>query len=450
MAIGRRRSEVLVVGAGAAGLSAARTLSQAGKTVTVIEARPRIGGRIHTLRESGAPLPIELGAEFIHGEAEDTLAVVRAARLVVDRIPDHHLRVRNGKLASVADYWERIERLGETLAARAAKSPGGDRAVADLLDRAKVPLDLREMFVDFIEGYHAADPEKMSGSFLGSGDSEAEDAGNHQFRVVSGYDGVVQWLRSGLDPERVDLRLNTIATKISWKRNEIRLSCKTGVGAELDPFVGGAIIVTLPHGVLKAKSVVFEPPLPAKKRAVERLEAGVVMKIVCQFREAFWQEDRFLRDRMDKGSAADADLTFVHSSDADVPTWWTALPARAPMLTGWAGARRGESLLRDDEQTRVERCLTALSKTLSFPRRRLDELLEAWWTHDWESDPFSRGAYTYPRVGGMAAQRALARPVEGTLFFAGEATDPDQTATVAGAIASGRRAANQLLRRSRD
>jgi monoamine oxidase len=120
------------------------------------------------------------------------------------------------------------------------------------------------------------------------------------------------------------------------------------------------------------------------------------------------------------------------------------------MLTGWAGARRGESLLRDDEQTRVERCLTALSKTLSFPRRRLDELLEAWWTHDWESDPFSRGAYTYPRVGGMAAQRALARPVEGTLFFAGEATDPDQTATVAGAIASGRRAANQLLRRSRD
>jgi len=80
------------------------------------------------------------------------------------------------------------------------------------------------------------------------------------------------------------------------------------------------------------------------------------------------------------------------------------------------------------------------------PRRELDDLLEAWWTHDWRSDPFSRGAYTYPRVGGTAAQRTLGRPVENTLFFAGEATDLEQTATVAGAIASGRRAARELLR----
>jgi monoamine oxidase len=448
MTIERRRRDVVVIGAGAAGLMAARALLHAGSTVTVIEARRRIGGRIHTLRDPAAALPIELGAEFIHGEAEDTLAVVRAARLVVDQIPNHHFRSRNGKLATAGDYWERIERLSRTLAARAAKSREGDRAVADLLRRAKAPPELRRMFIDFVEGYHAADPEKLSGAFLSSGGpSDEDDAGNQQFRIVSGYDAVVEWLRFGLDPDRVQLRLNTVATEVAWRRGEVRVSCRSGAGAELEPFVATAVVVAVPLGVLKAKSLVFEPELPAIDRAVDRLESGVVMKLVCQFRDAFWQDDRFIRHRL--GARKDpADLSFVHAHAEEVPTWWTSLPARAPILTGWAGGRKAESLLQDDESTRVDRSLTALSRILAVPRREVDDLLEAWWTHDWMSDPFSRGAYTYPRVGGLAAQRALGRPVEDTLFFAGEATDVEQTATVAGAIASGRRAADQVLRRA--
>jgi monoamine oxidase len=103
-------------------------------------------------------------------------------------------------------------------------------------------------------------------------------------------------------------------------------------------------------------------------------------------------------------------------------------------------------MLREDRTARVDLSLTALAEALGVPRRRLDELLDGWWSHDWEADPFSRGAYAYPLVGGQSAIEALARPVEGTLFFAGEATDPAQTATVAGAIDSGHRAARQVLR----
>jgi monoamine oxidase len=86
-----------------------------------------------------------------------------------------------------------------------------------------------------------------------------------------------------------------------------------------------------------------------------------------------------------------------------------------------------------------------LARALGYPRQRLEDLLESWRTHDWRRDPYSRGAYSYVGVGGLPAQRALARPCEGTLFFAGETTEPEEMGTVAGAIASGQRVARQLL-----
>jgi monoamine oxidase len=114
------------------------------------------------------------------------------------------------------------------------------------------------------------------------------------------------------------------------------------------------------------------------------------------------------------------------------------------MITGWAGGPQAELLLNEAEQARVEISLDALSKVFATPRRVIDDLLDGWWMHDWRADPFSRGAYVYVGVGGSAAQKALAKPVEDTLFFAGEATDAEQTGTVAGAIASGRRAAREM------
>jgi monoamine oxidase len=138
----------------------------------------------------------------------------------------------------------------------------------------------------------------------------------------------------------------------------------------------------------------------------------------------------------------------VHGHQAAVPTWWTALPSHLSRLTGWAGGPRAEALLDEGEGTQLERSLDALSQTLNVPRRLLDDQLEGWKLHDWRADPWSLGAYSYAAVGGQGAHRALAKPVDGTLFFAGEATSADETGTVSGAIRSGRRAAQLALKSS--
>jgi monoamine oxidase len=122
------------------------------------------------------------------------------------------------------------------------------------------------------------------------------------------------------------------------------------------------------------------------------------------------------------------------------------LPVHSPLLVGWVGGIAAETILSEETVSRLERSLVALSDVLAVPRRTLEEQLDAWTSHDWRADPFARGAYSYIGVGGTGAPRALARPVEGTLFFAGEATNGAQIGTVAGALASGRRAAREILR----
>ncbi|PYQ22508.1 MAG: hypothetical protein DMF81_11965 [Acidobacteria bacterium] len=122
-------------------------------------------------------------------------------------------------------------------------------------------------------------------------------------------------------------------------------------------------------------------------------------------------------------------------------------PWRVPVVTAWAGGPRADALSELDEAGLVDRALDSLARALDVPRPRLEELIESWQFHDWRRDPFSRGAYSYVGVGGLPAQRALARPCAGTLFFAGEATEPEEMGTVAGAIASGQRAARQVQAR---
>jgi monoamine oxidase len=437
---------VLVIGAGAAGLAAARDLSHAGLHVGVIEARDRIGGRIHTVHDPRSPLPIELGAEFVHGEARETLSITQAARLMVIELPEHHFRSRGGRFTPIADFWGVVERMNQELARRTRR--GGDFAVADYLSGAR-PASRRAMLRDFIEGYHAAHPERMSARALAAaagGNGDARDT--KQFRVASGGDALVQWLRDGLDPERTEVRQSTVVEAIAWRPGRVTLHCRGGDGAALEPLRGRAVIVTAPLAVLRAGSVRIEPALPAaKQRALRLLETGHIFKIVLRFRRAFWDEDQFVERRMTgRRNGAGAALNFVHAHAAELPTWWTALPARAPTLTGWVGGPRAEALLAEPPAIRLERAMAALRVALGVPRRMLDELLDAWSSHDWRADPFSLGAYSYVGVGGTAAPRALARPVQDTLFFAGEATEGDQMGTVAGALASGRRAAREVLR----
>jgi monoamine oxidase len=417
--------DVVIIGAGAAGLAAARDLSSAGLRVCVVEARDRIGGRILTQRITDLPLPLELGAEFIHGIAASTFSIVDAAALLTYELPDRHHWSERGELTPIDDFWELIDDL------RARIPAGRDRSFAEFL-RARRSLDARhrELACNFVEGYHAAHADRISALALRSADSETEDPNaNKQYRVAAGYDTVMNWLRVGVHPDRTDLRLGTLVTAIDWRKGAVAI--ETNRSGTLR---AAAAVITIPIGVWKAPAeqpgaIRFTPELDEKRAALAKLEIGHVVKIVFRFRERFWNDD----------------LNFIHTKDRYVPTYWTAAPARAPILTAWAGGHAADALLAEGSDAMIDRALDSMTIAFRMKRRALDAQFVSAYHHDWQSDPFSRGAYSYAGVGGHGAHAQLAKPLQSTLFFAGEATSGDETGTVSGAITSGRRAARELL-----
>src|SRR6266550_2535756 len=446
----RKRVDVLVLGAGAAGLAAARDLSHAGLRVTIIEARPRVGGRVLTLHDPRAPIPLELGAEFIHGETAETLSLAQAAGLAVLELPDTHELASAGRFKPMGDFWAVIDRMNRDLARRVARS-GKDFPVSEYLESASVPASRRGMLRDFLQGFYAAHPDRLSAKSLAvetEGGDEEDEVEGRQFRIANGGDALMKWLRDGLDPDRTEVRLSTVAESVQWKRGSVSVACRGGDRGLLPALTARTALITLPLAVLKAGAVRFDPGLPAKQRAMAGLEMGQVFKIVLRFREGFWEKPEFLKERRAKSvlNVWGKGLSFLHAPGAEVPVWWTSLPVRSPVLVGYVGAVTAEQLLTEEAPSRLERSLVALSDVFAVPRRELEELLDASASHDWRADPFARGAYSYIGVGGNGAPRALARPVEGTLFFAGEATNGAEIGTVAGALSSGRRAARELLR----
>ena len=304
---------------------------------------------------------------------------------------------------------------------------GRDRSFAEFVRAQRgLPPRVKEMALQFVEGFNASHADRISALAMRSADDEQVGPGGYkQFRIANGYDAVVEWLRAGLDPERATLYLGTEVTEVEWKRGDVAV--RTARGEELR---ASSAIITLPAGVLKAPDGVrFTPGLAETRKALARIEVGHVVKIVFRFRERFWD-----------------DFNFVHSDDEWVPTFWSSMPVRAPLLTAWAGGHSADRLLAEGEEARIARALDAISRTFGVPRRRLSSLLDGTHLHDWQADPFSRGAYSYAGVGGSRAHAALAKPVADTLFLAGEATS-GQTGTVAGAIESGRRAARRILGR---
>jgi monoamine oxidase len=413
--------DVAIIGAGAAGLAAARALSGAGKRVCILEARERVGGRVFSLHLPDLPLPIELGAEFIHGENASTLSIVDSGALVAAELPDDHWWSRDGNWEVVEDFWGQVERVRAKIPAK-----GKDVSFAEFLrSRRNLTPRLRQLAHSFVEGYHASHADRISAQVLRTADSEQEEdgsSGNRQFRLANGQDALIAWLRAGLHPERADLRLGRAVTRVQWSPGNVVVDCGERIRAK-------ALVITIPIGVWKAGTIEFDPPLREKARALSLIEPGHVVKIAFRFREQFWPS-----------------INFLHSDDRFLPTWWTSAPFRSPILTGWAGGHAADALLAEGDQALRDRALDSMSDAWGVPRRRLDELLVATFTHDWQRDPYSRCAYSYAAVGGKDAAAMLARPLKKTLFFAGEATSSDETGTVAGAIESGFRAAREVLR----
>ena len=431
------RFDVIVIGAGAAGLAAARDLSGAGKKVCILEGRDRIGGRILTMHPADLPLPIELGAEFIHGEAEDTFAIVDAAALTAYQLPDTRWWSTRGRWHLENDFWEKMDRVRRKIPAKAH-----DISFAEFLERQrKLAPHLKKMATDFVEGYHAAHADRISAASLRSSDEEQEEP--KQYRIANGYDKLIEFLRSSLNPERTSLRLGSEVTEVSWSRGTVEVTTARG-----ETVRAKAAVITIPIGVWKADGGIrFDPPLREKRKAIEKLEVGHVVKIVMRFRERFWAAPDFVKRRATtKKWEEGMPVNFVQGPNRLVPVWWTTAPVRSPLLTAWAGGHAADALLAEGPKM-IDRALDSLAATFVVKRRDIEPLLDSTHMHDWQSDRFSRGAYSYAAVGGQNAHASLAKPIAATLFFAGEATSSDETGTVSGAVATGKRAAEQIFSR---
>jgi monoamine oxidase len=433
-----RLLDALIIGAGAAGLAAAAEFARAGRPALVLEARDRIGGRCWTLNEPGLPVPVELGAEFIHGRPAATFSLLRKAGIAAEERSGDGWYTEGGKLEPTGEIFAEIR-----AAVKKTGVPRKDVSFETFLERDLRHLSARARAFARrrVEGYDAADPARASArAILEEWAGEGDAAAAINYRPAGGYGALMAALARELVAGPVELRLETVVKAVRWKRGTVEVE-GTARGKSFREKARRAII-TLPLGVLQlpsraAGAVRFTPALVEKRAALRGLAPSPVVRVALQFRTAFWE-------RIDEGRYANA--VFFRALHAAFPSFWTAVPARAPLLIAWAGGPNAMRLANAAKPEIIREALASL-ESLFGAKAGAGAQFQTAWTHDWQRDPYARGAYSYVTVGGYGARKALARPLQDTLFFAGEAADFEgEHGTVAGALQSGVRAARQVLK----
>jgi monoamine oxidase len=428
-------ADVLVIGAGAAGLAAAGSLGRRSLEVIVLEARDRIGGRAWSKPSTRVAAPVELGAEFIHGRAEETMALLRdAGAAAVDTGGASWISDGHGELRREDDDFRWPTRIFD-----GARALASDQSVDRFLRRFDDDATMRTSVSAaraFVEGFDAADP--AIASVWGIADELRSGVDYATARPIGGYGVIFQHLRSAAATS-VQLCLSTIVRKISWRRGSVSVEVTSDRG-ETRTIRAQTAVITLPIGVLRhrgdATEVVFEPELPASKQAaLTNIEMGHAVKVALQFRTAFWER---VKDRRYHDAAV------FRGVGRPFATYWTQLPRRSELVIAWVGGPKAAALRGVPSSELVASALSGFGELVGEPDIARKEF-DAGFMHDWSLDPFARGAYSYLKVGGGAARTSLASPVDDTLFFAGEATSDDgQGGTVNGALVAGERAAREV------
>ena len=410
--------DVIVVGAGMAGLTAARTLAEAGSAVLVLEARARTGGRILT-RNEGTEV-IELGAEFLHGRAPELWALIDEAQLkTYERTGEFLRREAAGPLQPQTEE-------GDAVLERLEDFPGPDCSFAEYIARQPLSEHARQQETAYVEGFNAADAREASVLALGR-QQLAEDAieGDRSWRLQAGYATLIEFQRSQLEHAGGVLKLSTPVAEIAWQRGTVQIHSEAG-----EIFTAARVVITLPLGVLQARAVRFTPLPHAQLAAAGRMRMGHAMRATLLFRRRLWPEG----------------LSFLIAREALPGVWWTAHPTASLTLTGWVGGPRTAQLRGLDGAALKAQLIAALAIALDLDPALLEQELVSVHTCDWSADLYSRGAYSWVPVGGLEASAEMCVPVEDTLFFAGEHTDTTgHWGTVHAAMRSGLRAAAQVF-----
>jgi monoamine oxidase len=419
--------DVLVIGAGMAGLTAARTLAEAGLHVTVLEAQDRIGGRILTQRVGDEVL--ELGAEFVHGRPPELWALIEEAGLTAHEREGAQICFEEGALTDCDSEMEEIFKPLEDL----KNFQGPDISFAEYLDRKQVSAEERSAVIGYVEGFNAADYREISVAALGA-QQKAEDAidGDRLYHLVGGYDQLPRYLAHRITEYGGSIRLGEQVQEIRWRTGDVEAITVNG------SFTAQRAILTVPLGVLQSNRIAITPRPDADLAAAAKLRMGHVLRFTLLFHERFWA-NLPPQPSLKK-------LSFLFAFEQMPSVWWTPHPERSNSITGWIGGPRLASLEGLDADELGRKACATLAEIFGLDAAHIHEQLLGCYMHDWKNDAFACGAYSYVAAGGLDASRQLTDPVENTLYFAGEHTDvTGHWGTVHAAIRSGLRAAAQII-----
>jgi len=420
--------DVIVIGGGAAGLMTSRELVRKGKTVCLLEARDRVGGRINTVYDSPVSEHIEMGAEFVHGNLEATMQLLKEGNIGYHRMGGTSWHYRGGALKREQHFVEGWDLLEEKLTELQE-----DMSIDDFLERwfsGDEYNGLRNSVRGFAVGYDTADPARASAIALRE-EWMSED-GQVTYRLNNGYGEMIEYLLHECEEGDFELLLNNAVTEIHCQEGRVTIFTENE-----ESYLAKQVIVTVPMGVLQAGKIKFVPEIPEYNGAMQDMGYGSIIKLLFVFREAFWETLANKYGNM-------KELSFL-LSDQEIPTWWTQYPRRSTVLTGWLGGPKAALLKHASDESVEELGLQSLANIFGMSMEVLRALLVTSEVANWNAEPFTLGSYGYATTETEKARKVLAMPVQGTIYFAGEAMyGGKEMGTVEAALKSGIEVAQKI------